>query len=209
MQHNFVAVDAELDDLEQDFASGEMNAFGNRETQHDFFGSFMRIANLEAEVFYKTCGILKADKAGEQAAFKGAMSMAKDPGGALGDSQRSGDTSTNLGATDNGAGGNGNTLNNGSFSATFRSNRFGVPWQQSSGEEKPFPSEVEEPFDAEPEHDKAFANVVKHFQFLESEFTNVSESLHDISREIIRIDLMAEKLNNAYHAEEGFDTNIP
>lgn len=199
MEHHFSAVDAELDALEQDFASGEMNAFGTRESQHEFFSSFKRIADLESEVFYKTCAILKSNKTGEQNAFRSAVSMSRDHGGNLGDSFRSVDTSTNLGATDNGQ--QNSTVHNGSFSATFRAGRF-AQWQGRS-EESNVPDLEGESGVAD--QDKAFANVARHFQVLETEFSNVSESLHDISREVIRIDLMAEKLNNTYHAEEEPD----
>lgn len=200
MENNFAAVDAELDALERDFTSGEMNAFGSRETQQAFISSFKRIADLESEVFYKTCAILKLNKSGEQGAYRSAVAIAKDQGAHLGDSVRSTDTSTNLGATDNGLNMTSNNFN-GSFNATLRAGRFG-PW---SGEKAPaLDLEEDSSEDGMQEQDRAFENVARHFQALESEFVNVSENLHQISREIIVIDALAEKLNNtAYQIGEG------
>lgn len=196
-------VDAEIDNLKKDFASDEMNAFGNREMQQEFLSSFKRIANLEAEVFYKSCSILKSHKTGD-ASTKGMMASPKDrqtAGGSLGDSLKSLETSTLFGANDTVAG----NVNNASLNATLKGGgRFAGGRYSQPASEAPDVSDREDDGGEPPEPDTAFSNIAKHFHALEDEFISVGKSLHEISREVIRMDVMGEKLNNTY-MEDTFD----
>ncbi|RNC37605.1 hypothetical protein TcCL_NonESM13222, partial [Trypanosoma cruzi] len=59
-QNEFNSVEAELREIEEDFASGQMNAFGTAATKENFVRELRRIADIETQVFYKTCGLLSA-----------------------------------------------------------------------------------------------------------------------------------------------------
>jgi hypothetical protein len=60
MQSDFTNVETELRDIENAFATGRMNAFGSASTQDAFVHELRRIAEIETQVFYRTCALLKS-----------------------------------------------------------------------------------------------------------------------------------------------------
>lgn len=219
MEQTFAKVESELDQLERAFESGEMNAFGNRETQMEFSSSFNHISHLETEVFYTTLSILRFNNNQEHNPFKSVMAMTKDTSenSTQGDGDGANENSGNLDGTE--SKGESTTripqLVNSSFNSTFHHNRFyPSPKEGASFSEtvkgrgkngKPSRS-INEDSDEEDEakQDKAFAHVTHHFDFLESEFEKVSNYLHDVYQEVIQVDRMAEKLSSGGGNE--FDT---
>ncbi|KAG5509549.1 hypothetical protein JKF63_06254 [Porcisia hertigi] len=59
MQSDFGDVETELRDIEETFANGRMNAFGSAPMQDAFVHELKRIAEIETQVFYRTCALLK------------------------------------------------------------------------------------------------------------------------------------------------------
>lgn len=195
MQDKIYLAETELDKLEKDFESGEMNAFGNRDTQLEFFSSFKKISSLEQEVFYQTCAIMELSKTGEASAFKSVMNVAAENGTALDSSYLSLDNSEMFGTAEGGIGSTfrADPKNSSTYRATNRLPQ-GFP-----------PMENDDAPPEEQEHDKAFVDVARHFEALEKEFENLSTSLQAISSEIIRVDAMAEKLNSLYESDEQME----
>lgn len=79
MHTDFNSVEAELQEIEADFASGRMNAFGSTTMQETFLRELKRIAEIETQVFYKTCGILKTSNAQEHAMLASMYASAQPP----------------------------------------------------------------------------------------------------------------------------------
>lgn len=210
MEQTFAKVERELDELERAFESGEMNAFGNRETQLDFSSSFQHISELETEVFFRTCSILRFCNSQENNPFTNVMTLTKADGndGSTGE----GEGLANNGGIWDGADRRENGsrlphLMNNNSNSTFHHSRF----YPSPGEDASFSDTVRSRGTDPPSHslhteendeedvatqDKAFVNVTHHFDVLELEFDKVSHCLHDVYQEVIRIDSIADKLNS-------------
>lgn len=79
MQADFKSVEAELREIECDFASGRMNAFGSAQGQDAFLRELKRIAEIETQVFYKTCSILKSGNTADHALLTNVFASAQPP----------------------------------------------------------------------------------------------------------------------------------
>lgn len=211
MEQTFANVESELDQLEHAFESGEMNAFGDRQTQMEFSSSFNRISVLEAEVFYTTLSILQFNNSQENNPFKSVMGMTKDSSedSNLGGGDGSNDSTSNLDATENKGENEARlpSLINNSFNSTFSHNRFyssamdgtnfsdTIKERDSSTQRLRSPNKDSDEED-EAKQDKAFAYVTQHFDLLESGFDKVSQFLHAVYQKVIQVDRMAEKLSS-------------
>ncbi|GET86913.1 hypothetical protein, conserved [Leishmania tarentolae] len=96
MQSDF-NVEMELRDMEETFATGRMNAFGSASMQDAFVHELKRIAEIETQVFYRTCALLKSSNTNEHQLVTNMHASAQLPP----QSQRSGpataQSSSNLG----------------------------------------------------------------------------------------------------------------
>lgn len=79
MQDGARSVEAELQQIEDEFASGRMNAFGSMATQDAFVSELRQIADIETQVFYRMCRILKNSKEDEHAILTGMFASASEP----------------------------------------------------------------------------------------------------------------------------------
>lgn len=79
MQTDFTSVEAELQEIESDFSSGRMNAFGSAQAQDAFLRELKRIAEVETQVFYRTCSILKSGNSDDHAVLTGVFASARPP----------------------------------------------------------------------------------------------------------------------------------
>ncbi|KAG5505258.1 hypothetical protein JIQ42_07465 [Leishmania sp. Namibia] len=79
MQSDFSSVEAELRDIEEAFASGRMNAFGSASTQDAFVHELKRIAEIETQVFYRTCALLKSGNTNEHTLVTNMYASAQPP----------------------------------------------------------------------------------------------------------------------------------
>ncbi|KAK7195162.1 hypothetical protein NESM_000440500 [Novymonas esmeraldas] len=86
MQSTFTNVETELRDIEEAFATGRMNAFGSAATQDAFVHELKRIAEIETQVFYRTCALLKSSSTNEHTLVTNMYASAQPPP----QSQRSG-----------------------------------------------------------------------------------------------------------------------
>lgn len=211
MEQTFAKVERELDELERAFESGGMNAFGNRETQLDFSSSFQHISELETEVFFRTCSILRFCNSEENNPFTNVMALTIDNGsdGSTGEKGALVDNSGIWDGTDRRekSGSRLPHVMSSNSNTTFHHGRFyPSPTEdttfsdtvRSIGADPPTHSLHTNENDEEDEakQDKAFVNVTHHFDVLELEFGKVSRCLHDVYQEVIRIDSIADKLNS-------------
>ncbi|CBZ24751.1 conserved hypothetical protein [Leishmania mexicana MHOM/GT/2001/U1103] len=90
MQSDFSNVEAELRDIEETFTTGRMNAFGSASTQDAFVHELKRIAEIETQVFYRTCALLKSSHTNEHKLVTNMYASAQPPP----QSQRSGPATT-------------------------------------------------------------------------------------------------------------------
>ncbi|EPY23758.1 hypothetical protein STCU_07482 [Strigomonas culicis] len=81
MHTDFTSVDAELQEIEADFTSGRMNAFGDMNTQESFLREMRRIAEIETQVFYRSCTLLKTSSESEYAILTSMFASAQPPPG--------------------------------------------------------------------------------------------------------------------------------
>ncbi|KAG5484025.1 hypothetical protein LSCM1_05877 [Leishmania martiniquensis] len=79
MPSDFSSVEAELRDIEEAFASGRMNAFGSAFTQDAFVHELKRIAEIETQVFYRTCALLKSSNTNEHTLVTNMYASAQPP----------------------------------------------------------------------------------------------------------------------------------
>ncbi|CCW61884.1 unnamed protein product [Phytomonas sp. EM1] len=79
MQNDFLGVEKELREITADFASGHMNAFGSKATQDAFFRELKIIAEIETQVFNKTCSILKQGNEDDHALLTSMFASAQPP----------------------------------------------------------------------------------------------------------------------------------
>ncbi|KPI88636.1 hypothetical protein ABL78_2240 [Leptomonas seymouri] len=79
MQSDFTNVEAELRDIESAFAVGRMNAFGSASTQDAFVHELKRIAEIETQVFYRTCALLKSSSTNEHTLVTNMYASAQPP----------------------------------------------------------------------------------------------------------------------------------
>ncbi|CAJ1019538.1 hypothetical protein NXY56_001542 [Leishmania guyanensis] len=86
MPSDFNNVERELRDIEETFATGRMNAFGSASTQDAFVHELKRIAEIETQVFYRTCALLKSSSTNEHTLVTNLYASAQPPP----QSQRSG-----------------------------------------------------------------------------------------------------------------------
>ncbi|KPA76507.1 hypothetical protein ABB37_07808 [Leptomonas pyrrhocoris] len=93
MQSDLTNVEAELHDIEVAFATGRMNAFGSASTQDAFVQELRRIAEIETQVFYRTCALLKSSNTDEHALVTNMYASAQPPP----QSQRAAANGTNFG----------------------------------------------------------------------------------------------------------------
>ncbi|AYU77130.1 hypothetical protein conserved [Leishmania donovani] len=90
MQSDFNNVETELRDIEETFTTGRMNAFGSASTQDAFVHELKRIAEIETQVFYRTCALLKSSHTNEHKLVTNMYASAQPPP----QSQRSGPATT-------------------------------------------------------------------------------------------------------------------
>lgn len=102
MSSEFDSVEAELQDIEEAFATGRMNAFGSAATQDAFVQELKRIADIETQVFYRTCAILKTASSDEHAMVANMYASAQPPPQSQRDSVVSGGGSSGTPARGNG-----------------------------------------------------------------------------------------------------------
>lgn len=57
---DFTAIEAELREIDDDFANGRMNAFGSHSTQEEIQKEFRKINDLELQVFFRAVAAAKA-----------------------------------------------------------------------------------------------------------------------------------------------------
>lgn len=217
---DFNSVEAELREIEKEFASGRMNAFGTASTQESFIRELKRIADIETQIFYRTCAIIKSSTEEDHSLLTTifASATAGDSQGGVGD-HMVGSTS----ATANGAQGfrNGNP----SFSTSVRGSGgtaadgpanigHSAAHQGTSttlptgGESSPAGMGSNGPRDgiAPPisheqwSHtgnlsDKAFDDLSRHFKMLEVEFASVGDNLRTISKHVMLLNEMSERVN--------------
>ncbi|KAG8348198.1 hypothetical protein ERJ75_001000300 [Trypanosoma vivax] len=62
-QSEFNGVEAELREIERDFTSGDANVFGTQEIREGFVRDLGRIADIETQIFYKSCSLLSVGTA--------------------------------------------------------------------------------------------------------------------------------------------------
>lgn len=79
MQSEFTNVETELRDIENAFATGRMNAFGSASTQDAFVHELRRIAEIETQVFYRTCALLKSSNTNEHNLVTNMYASAQPP----------------------------------------------------------------------------------------------------------------------------------
>ncbi|CCW66827.1 unnamed protein product [Phytomonas sp. Hart1] len=79
VQNDFLGVEKELREITADFASGHMNAFGSKETQDAFFCELKIIAEIETQVFNRTCSILKKGNEDDHTLLTSMFASARPP----------------------------------------------------------------------------------------------------------------------------------
>ncbi|KAH9600234.1 hypothetical protein LSM04_009618 [Trypanosoma melophagium] len=99
-QSEFNSVEAELREIEEEFASGQMNAFGTATTKENFVRELRKIADIETQVFYKACGLLSASSS-EDYLMRAMMFTAAESPGANGSNSSNNNNNNNNNATGN------------------------------------------------------------------------------------------------------------
>lgn len=219
----FNSVETELREIEEEFASGRMNAFGTAATKENFVRELRKIADIETQVFYKTCGLLSASIA-EDHLMRAMLFATVDPSGpSAGTVSNSDECSTTMGTTrslakDNRDADNGNGHNSGG-NANGKVGRN----ETGAGDERGSPASPDGRFgpNVSPEtreggagaagfsdaelppwggdagfSDRPFLDVSRHFKMLEGEFTAIGENLRQVSKHVLRLNDIAERVRN-------------
>ncbi|ESS64805.1 hypothetical protein TcG_06567 [Trypanosoma cruzi] len=215
-QNEFNSVEAELREIEEDFASGQMNAFGTAATKENFVRELRRIADIETQVFYKTCGLLSASTSEDHLMRTMMLASADAPcagggGGGASSSNNSDEGNTTV-ATTRSFGRENNSSN--SYATKSMKKDVANPPKMSGGFSPGSPSESRGPgtensaspgfSDAGPPPwsndagftDRPFQDVARHFKLLEGEFTAIGEHLRQISKHVLQLNEIAERVRS-------------
>lgn len=179
---NFGSVESELRDIEADFVSGRMNAFGSAATQDLFLRELKKIADVETQVFYKTCSILKYSTEEEHSMLKN-MSAS---------SQQSAKPTSSVNSTKTKPSTRGNTSPGSRSYNDIPSLRTQGSMMQSQGNtvQQSRTQTAEGNFS-----DKSFEDVAVHFRTLESDFSILGDHLKEISRHVMQLNDISEQVN--------------
>ncbi|RNF07773.1 hypothetical protein TraAM80_03147 [Trypanosoma rangeli] len=212
-QNEFNSVEAELREIEEDFASGQMNAFGTAATKENFVRELRRISDIETQVFYKTCGLLSASIS-EDHLMRAMIFAGADPscaGGGGSNNNNSDECSTTVTTTHSHGRDNSATA---SYPTKSVDNDTAVPSKAAASFSPGSSSEkkgknagaaAEPGFnDAAPSPwsndagftDRPFQDVSRHFKLLEGEFTAIGEHLRQISKRVMNLNEIAERARN-------------
>lgn len=225
MHADFTSVEAELREIEADFSSGRMNAFGSASAQDAFLRELKRIAEIETQVFYKTCSILKNGNNADHALLTSVFASAQpppqarsagtgqSPGGGHAGSPRSGGvpgrTSATAASFDGGLGDSMNRFAHGGGSMTGPGPLASI--DTLSADRNPMNSSGDRDIagGAAPHirpanwgnesgfPDSVFEDVADRFHSLEADFNVLGAQLRLISSHVAKLSAMSEEVNRS------------
>ncbi|CBH17365.1 hypothetical protein, conserved [Trypanosoma brucei gambiense DAL972] len=213
MHHNeFNSVEMELREIEQDFTSGNMSAFGTPATREGFVRELCKIADIETQIYYKTCGLLNSEASGDHKLRTMMYSTAEPPHGPVtnsssnnsgsgtpkGQGQRRQSVDLNNSSHDaersNHVANNsdiGNAMKHSSSSASVPRNSEvpgGMEFDNTVTNQQPLPWRRDAGLTERP-----FQDISKHFKILEGEFNVIGEHMRQISTHLLRLNEIAEQ----------------
>ena len=184
------SVEAQLAEIEEEYSSGRMNAFGPAMTHDAMTKELRKIADLELQIFLRSSNVLKLGVESDFLVQNAVVSGTGGPSGA-------GDASSAGGSLDT-------TLRDRSMDALERSLSISTslptgvsPRNTAStargGADSP-QQQQQQPFKPHL-YDRCFQDVTRHLRALEASFDFVGDSLRHISRHVLTLNDMAEKVN--------------
>ncbi|RNF20499.1 uncharacterized protein Tco025E_03761 [Trypanosoma conorhini] len=209
-QNEFNSVEAELREIEEEFASGHMNAFGTATTKENFVRELRRISDIETQVFYKTCGLLSASTSEDHLMRAMVFAGADQSCGGSGNNNSEEGSSTAATAHSHGreSSGAAKPVKDGvatppQLGASFspgtpleqRGKEAGGPMEAVFSDAAPAPAPPPWSNDAG-FTDRPFQDVSRHFKLLEGEFTAIGEHLRQISKHVMQLNEIAERVRN-------------
>lgn len=220
---DFNTVEAELREIENDFTSGSMNAIGSAAMQEALLRELRRIAEVETQVFYKTCSLLKGGNAEEHTMLTNLFAAAQLPPQALEGTGERGEmppassecpSPTSRGAVAR-AGDSGRptrprspsmAAGDSALAGGLSAGKLGMNGKDSPNSTAAHikPSEWRNE-DGLP--DKAFEDVAARFAMLEAGFVSIGDLLRQVSQHTVQINEATEHSNRRLPVSSTFNTS--
>ncbi|EPY39645.1 hypothetical protein AGDE_04283 [Angomonas deanei] len=211
---DFNSIEAELEEIEEDFSSGRMNAFGNAQTQEAFLKELRRIAEVETQVFYRSCALIKASNAEEHALLTKMFAAAQPPPSATTANSATAPNVPDVFASSMNF--NRNVFNNSMLGQSFNNSIYTSPLS------RPLPGNDENTNTSNATNhnttytnngsltgatsapwgnecgfdDRCFEEVEERFRQLEADFTAIGDNMRQISKHVVQLNSMSEQVNS-------------